>query len=489
MKKKKKITMIDEYKKNPPSLKMCYLLLLTPIIILATYSPYLEEDIWFLIKHGEYVLNHGIPHIEFLSMHEGLHFVMQQWLSSIIFYLTHQFLGSIGLKLLLEIVNVGALYFLYKLCLLVSNNKYRLSIYVTVITDIVLIYFWISRPWIFTFFNIIIVLYIMELFYRKNNIKILLFLPLLSLLQINIQAAMWLLLIVFMLPYIVDLIIKKEKRVIYLLGIIILMLLVGFINPYGLESMLYVFNSYGHEEIDYAVMEMHAPVIGLSKGNMPSNMLFISVLGIIMTYILGKKGKLKLRYFFLTIGTLMLALLNVRSIPLFIIGSFFQLADYLSPYGKNNKLVNEQDDKGFVKSIVILMITILVLTCFVKTKETNILKKGVDAIIKDGATSKDPIFTKYEHGPYAEYRGLKPYMDTRAEVFIKENNHKEDIFYEYMQVEQGVCNYNKFLNKYNFKYLIILKNEYLYMIVITNPNYEILYDNKYYTVFKKKEKS
>ena len=488
MKKKKKRNLIDDYKKNPISLKTGYLLLLAPIVILATYSHYFEEYIWFLIKHGEYVLNHGIPHIEFLSMHQGLHFIMQQWLASIIFYLAHHFLGSIGLKLLLEIVNLVLIYFLYKLCLLVSNNKYRLSIYVTVIADIFLLYFWLSRPWIFTFLNLVIVLYIMELFYRKNNKKVLLFLPLISLLQINIQAAMWLLLIVFMLPYVVDLIIKKDKRVLYLLGIIPIMLVVGFINPYGLESMLYVFTSYGHEEINYAVVEMHSPVIGLSKINTPSNLLFIAILGIVMTYILGKKGKIKLRYFFLTIGSLALALLNVRSIPLFFIGAFFPLADYLSPYGKNNKLVNKEDDKDFVPSLVIMIIIILALTCFFKTKETNVIKKGVDAIIKDGGTSKDAVFTKYEHGPYAEYRGLKPYMDTRAEVFIKANNHKEDIFYEYMELEQGIYDHDKFLNKYNFKYLIILKNEYFYISVVTNPRYEILYENKYYTVFKQKEK-
>ena len=142
--------------------------------------------------------------------------------------------------------------------MLISENKFRLSIVITCITDIFLLLFIIARPWIFTMLNLIIVLYIMELFYKKNNRKALYFLPLISLIQINIQSSMWFMLFIFMLPYIVDLFLKERRRLSSFPLIIILMFICGFINPYGLDNILYVVKSYGNYYINNTVTEMLA---------------------------------------------------------------------------------------------------------------------------------------------------------------------------------------------------------------------------------------
>lgn len=39
-----------------------------------------NNDGWFLLNSGRYVENFGIPHTEPFTIHEGFHFVMQQWL-------------------------------------------------------------------------------------------------------------------------------------------------------------------------------------------------------------------------------------------------------------------------------------------------------------------------------------------------------------------------------------------------------------------------
>lgn len=478
---------IDKIKKFNPSLKICYLYFFLPIIALGCISVFKEGDIWFLIKHGEYVINHGFPHTDFLSMHSGLHFVMQQWFSSIIFYFTYHFFGSIGLKLLLQITNILFMFILYKLCLLISNNKYRLSIITTVIIDSLLLVFILPRPWIFTFIILISELYVLEIFYRNNNKKILLLLPVLSLIQINMQASMWLMLIILMLPYIVDLIIKKDKKVFYLLLIIPIMLLIGFFNPYGIENMLYLFNSYNKKEINYVVAEMHSPTIGLGIGGIIGNYLFTIVFSIIMIYILAKKGKIKIRYILLTTGTLILALINIRSIPLFIVCGIFPLADYLTVYFKK-ETKKENNIKNYKIALIFFIVYSLTLTLFVNNKVTTEVKEGIDVIIKDGCTSKDPIYVNYDNGSYAEYKGLKPYMDTRAEVYIKSINHKEDILLEYASLISGNYNYNKFINKYRFKYMLIQKDEILYSDVLKDENYKIIYDDKEYSVFSLKNK-
>ena len=61
-----------------------YLLLFSPLI---GFEWSLNNDLWFLLASGKYVLERGIPHIEPLTLHEGLSFVVQQWLTSVIFRL------------------------------------------------------------------------------------------------------------------------------------------------------------------------------------------------------------------------------------------------------------------------------------------------------------------------------------------------------------------------------------------------------------------
>ena len=59
-------------------------------------------------------------------------------------------------------------------------------------------------------------------------------------------------------------------------------------------------------------------------------------------------------------------------------------------------------------------------------------------------------------------------MDTRAELFLKSINQKDDIFIEnyYLQYRDG--DIDSFLNKYKFTHLLILKGDRLY----DNDSYE-----------------
>ena len=44
-------------------------------------------DLFYLIPQGKYILNNGIYHIDPFSIHSGLHVVVQNYMSSCLFYL------------------------------------------------------------------------------------------------------------------------------------------------------------------------------------------------------------------------------------------------------------------------------------------------------------------------------------------------------------------------------------------------------------------
>lgn len=478
---------IEKIKKYKPSKYIGYLYFFIPLFVCCVSRIDKENDIWFLLNHGEYILKHGFPHIEPFSMHHNFSFVMQQWLSSVIFYILHKLLGQYGILLVMLMTNILILYFLYKLCMLISENRLRLSIIISCIADILLLIFMIPRPWIFTMLNLILVLYIMELFYKKNSKKALYFLPFISLLQINIQSSMWFMLFIFTLPYIVDLFLKERKRLTKFPIIIVLMFICGFINPYGIDNVIYIFNSYGNYYINNIVSEMQA--ISLNENNILfySYLFYIILLIEILVYIFCKKGKFELRHLFLFLGVTFLGLKNVRSMWIFMIGTIPFLASYLKPYfkklsSKEKNLKLEPDErKQYYSIIVILVIYTCVVSVIVNSKFTNELEKGIDAIYNtSNVTDSTTIYTNYNNGSYAEYRGLKPYIDTRAEVFLKKNNHKEDIMKEYYLVYNGYISYDEFVNKYKFDYMIIMENERIYDKALKDKNYRLIYHSKKY---------
>ena len=120
---------------------------------------------------------------------------------------------------------------------------------------------------------------------------------------------------------------------------------------------------------------------------------------------------------------------------------------------------------------MIIFVLFISLNIKIYNENNNPLKEIADYL--DSNTNKDiKLFTGYNEGSYLEYRGYKCYIDPRAEVFLKNNNHKEDIFLEYYNLNNKISNIKDFLNKYNFDYLIITE-DYKYLL------YEMQYNNNY----------
>ena len=167
-------------------ISIAYLFFILPVFffLLIDYSDQVE-DVWFLLAHGRYVINNGIPHTEILTLHKGLHFVMQQWAFSTILYAIYHSFGSIGVNILLGIINALIIFFLYKTCMILSkNNKYFSCIMASIIDLLLELNFVIPRPQIISLLLLIITLYLLEDYLNNNSNKIY-FLPVVSIILIN----------------------------------------------------------------------------------------------------------------------------------------------------------------------------------------------------------------------------------------------------------------------------------------------------------------
>lgn len=528
------------------------LFFLSMFIGLLFISRDLNNDIWFLLSDGRYVMNYGWPTTDPLSMHQGLDFVMQQWLSAIIFWQSYVIGGESGPIAIVYMVSTLTILAYYNLLTIVSNGNKQIAIASTALIFLLpCLIFMVTRPQIFSILIFILTITLLEKSIHTLPKKRYLSFFLLSILLINLHAAMWPLMLILCLPYIAEKIIQIDPKGIFLheitlswheYGRVLFVIIIGgFINPYGLDAMTYTSHSYGIEVINAIVSEMQ-PLI------------FNDILGKIVFLLIGflifmySHEKFPLRWPFISLGMAILALSAARSSFLFFTIGLFPVVYYLRHYLKNISFSVQpiKVNKNFCITMMILILLTYTYTFYMNwhtfilyftkiplflligiffvmaiiaiiewrygnlrkiqsvpmrcliflTISTTIfsispliiqssitppfIKQATDYIIADNDKESPIIWVGYNNGGYLEFRGLKPYLDPRAEVFLKANNHQKDILQEYHDLETSAITYQDFLSRYDFDYILTVKNDLMYQYLEEDPHYKLVleYDGK-----------
>ena len=266
----------------------------------------------------------------------------------------------------------------------------------------------------------------------------------------------------------------------------VLMLTAGFLNPYGVDAMLYLFRSYGYPEISGLIGEM----LPADINNLFGKIIFGSMLTVMLTYGFYKKGSTRLRYILLTLGTAFLALSSIRGFLFFGIFGFFSLSYYLKDFKIKEKAISSSRQKT-MQAILIIMVCLVVGFGFVQKydKTFKYVKEpesagAVSYLLTHADTNTAVLYTSYDVGGYAEYMGFKCYIDPRAEVFVKKNNKKADIMLEYYQVQKGELFYKDFLKRYPFTYLLVADNDILYVSLSHDADYQMVFEENGCRVFQ-----
>ena len=441
---KKKIP-INEMPKGFRAFFVLLPLLGTVLILLGAA---LDNDFYFLYPTGEYIVNNGFPTTDILSMHSSMGIIVQQWLSTVIFYFVYSKLGLFGMTALLEICYLAIMYLSYKLCLKITDNFFISAVCAMAIDFLLAAVFIVTRPQVFTYIIILLELYFLESFVKDGKIRWLIPLPLLSVLIINLHSSMWLMLFVFAAPYAVSAIpfkfgkFRQEPSCSFIKLLIagIICLAAGFINPYGIKSMLYIFSSFGKSEINSIILEMQP----LSFGN-TSGYLFTAVIAVMAIIAVVYKGRFSTRFVLLFAGTLLLGVMNIKGLSYFLIAGIPSFAYYISDINPSVTITeNKRTKKDKIKIIALSsMIVILVGVIGVYAASPNMqsneeseyestLTQLDEAIeILDKAEDDIVLYAGFDCGNYLEFKGYHPYLDGRAELFIDKNNGEYNYLKEY----------------------------------------------------------
>ena len=122
----------------------------------------------------------------------------------------------------------------------------------------------------------------------------------------------------------------------------------------------------------------------------------------------------------------------------------------------------------------------------ISTNEDSVLTPIVAADYLDlVARQKAVLYTEFNNGAYMEWRGYQVYMDARPELFQTEINGQEDVYTEYVNVQNGTIDYAEFLDKYGFTYLIVSDGALLGMYLSLDTGYEVVVEGNGYTMYER----
>jgi len=466
-------------------LHYCGMFLLFSLCPLLLYKPVFQNDTYWLLNTGRYIAQNGFPLTEPFTMHRGLHFMAQQWLSTVIFHKSYQVGGVAAIHALVIGTSAIILFLVYLMALRLAGGKKLIASYITAFIGVSLSSFVMPRPQLFSLCVFVAAISLLE--YCVDNPKfkpaVVVGLPLLSVLLINLHAAMWPILFLLCVPYLIDGIKFKIGRIegqgydtkpLYV-GISIAVLS-GYANPYGIQAMTYLFHSYGNGVINSHVQEMFSPDFKSLSGLF----IFGVVLTVALIYYLAP-GSTRLRYALISVGTLYMGLSSVRSFALFIIFGLVFLSCYLKDVDLS-RAMPARKRAILVCVAVMAMLTVRILrTQSFEAFEADYRPEAAVRYMKANLDlSKMRLYNSYDAGGYIEFSGIRAFIDSRAEIFTRKLNGKEDILKDYCDALTGTLYYSDFVARYSFTHLLVNKEDLMNHCLEHDRRFKAIYqDNKY----------
>lgn len=350
------------------------LIILFMATLLILFTTRFDNDGWFLLNSGRYVESYGVPHTEPFTIHEDFHFVMQQWLFAFLLWKLYTLTGITGMMMYSWCIGGILLFVFYKLVRIIDKRSKKINLAITVTIGSLFIFAFVcQRPQTISGLIFLLELYFLERFrnYQRPPLYIYPLFLLLSVLLVNMHAAMWPMIIIFLLPYIAEELVGKrlpsfpisfmwKKK--FLLLLLFTAILGGILNPYGMEAMLYGIHSYGYKEINSMVGEMH-PMFITFNGYVRIIMCLMFFTIIACTQAIITRKNIALHYIFLSLGTGLMALMAYRSIFLFLLFGTLPLVKILQDIA--SPLKDKSDNSPAPQHIMKMMLLLSVGTAIV----------------------------------------------------------------------------------------------------------------------------
>ena len=447
------------------------------LIVLYLFLKYEDNpDIYFMLNNGKYLVENGFTNIEPFTIHNFTNYTFEKWLTCIFCYTIYKYFGMIGLNVVMYLFVGITAFVIYKVYKCVGNNRYWIPLFIIGTYSLLFIQ---KRPQLASNILILLEFYALENYIKKDDIKYLFSLPIISILIINIHSTIYFIFYLVLLPFFFQNLKLSSntfkisgsfnrKRLKDLILISIISTITALINPYTYNTFIYNWNAYFSNSSELSIMELKPLSIEYTY-------IFLIVITIFVLHIIRiikKPQIIPIRYLLLFYGFLIFTLMHMRNLQYFILFSGIILS-----YNYKN-MPKIQLSKYSI--LVILFISILVCTFSLNTNRYE-----YDLLDNLNISKESKIFTDYNLGSYDEWLGYKCYIDTRSEIFDKKINKEKDIISEYVDIYKGHYTIDEIQNIYDFDYYHIYKKNQLYYQLKNNKNWKILKETNDQIIFGK----
>ncbi len=492
-------------KKSNSQITMVIYLLIIVFVAICTTRKYFPNDIFFTIPCGQNILDNGFSTTETLTYHTGLTYIDVRWLFDVIMTIIHNSFGLDGIYISTIVFSI----LLFESIFVLLNKLYKkpnISFIITLISTILIHDYIVPRAQILSALIFVWEYYSIIQLLRTNKKRYYLLIILLAIAIVNIHATLYPIFLLLFLPYIAEFIIsklklsKKFKKITFenskyyknLIILFFIVLLMGFISPYPGAAYIVLFKTMAGKT-NKSINEMKL-LFGTTFLYMWfSYILIFSVLGAFKTHI-------KASNLFLITGLSIMTIYANRGTLIFIIISNFPLCETLvSCYNSRYYFIfKERIPKLdfiliFIYSLICLSISVKSLIYLYENifmyeyiSDTYEPIYATEYLLNEINLDDYVLYNGFNYGSYLEYKGIKAFMDSRAEVFEKPYNDVE-IMYDNIKMESSK-NYDvlkPYIDKYNFNLFLVCKEFKIYNVLLDNPeHFELLYLDDNFAILK-----
>ncbi len=499
------------------------LFILFTFLILEVIPKYIFSDGstgWHLAC-GDYILQHGsIPRHDFMSYTmPNKEWIPYEWLSDLIMAITVK-IGGLNLLAVFITTIIASLFFILYNQIRQAGCNFLLSIIFVVTGGLASSIHWLARPHIFSYIYILILLTILENFYKKqislNKFLILSFLTMLVYTNSHPSFLLGIgLILVYLCSCLLLLILSKpNNRTEYIklakgyFFCLLTCLISTLINPYGYKLYTYIFRYLKGSKILEATQEYESPIF---HGQMATTSVEILLFFLLIGFGLTRK-KITLPKFIVLIIFTHLMLTSVRFIPLFVVAVIPILGILYSDFtfGLNENTLNSlylilrnyflrlstslsDTEKNcnmhllpILTAVVFSIIAVFnisdsgkpILQCSFNDKTMPTLT--LDYIVKNKLPANQG-FTFDNWGGYIYYKThLKLFIDDRADFYGQKH------YFQYAYISLIAKSWNKDLDRLKINWVLFPKNSKLADFLKESPNWSIACEDKASYLFVRK---
>ena len=465
------------------------------VLIIKAMNP--DSDMYFLAATGRYIIKSGIPRINPFCIDEGFKIIVQQWSGAVLDYFILDRLGAFAFYIVAIIYMTMALWSIFRYFAPFAES--RVAMFLTMSFSAILLKgFCNTRGSVVSAAVLITMLRHLMDYEKDYDRRHLLVLPLTGLFIINWQAAFFPLLFVYTLPFLMpgkakgliyDTAKSYKKEWEYYKGVLIaafLMFLSGFINPYGIDGMLYLIKSRG-VLTDY-VTEFKKMAVTDSFS------LYIVLIIISVTVCVIKQGgDINFRHLCLYCGAVIISVAILRNVWHLVVAmpAVITMLNGLAKMPICNTfrelLLKRNKWQRLLFPVIagLISVMMLVISFFVGysrydgTVDCEVTPVG--AVNYLSAFDKDSlrIMSGFNNGGFLEWNGYKVLLDARPEVYNKHINGKRNLYDDYCDAisRDNDCT-GAFLSEYDFTHIIAMENTGFYYYLCDRADYKIVVDCK-----------